>query len=299
MSDPWRLVASYFTLAGNVVPFSGTNPSPFDLRDRAVAAAAAGYVGFGVETSDLIHCVERFGHAGIKAILRDAGLDYFELECLFDWFAQGEARAASDRSREIILRAAGEIGVVQIKAVAASRETQCSRARMIDEFATLCREAAAVGANLNLEIYPDSHVRDLEAAQAVVGGANEPNGGLLIDIWHMGRGGVVYEDLAKLPPGMIKAVELDDAKAEQIGSIFEDTIHRRLLPGEGDLDVQRFLDCIHDTGFDGVYGVEIVSDAHRQLSLAEAARRSFDATNAQLKMAAERRASQAASALAG
>jgi sugar phosphate isomerase/epimerase len=283
MSGPHRIIAAYFTLAGDLMPFAGLDPSPFDLPARADAAARAGYVGLGLETSDLIACVERHGHAGIKAILRDAGLDYFELEVLLDWFAEGDARVVADRNKDILMRAAGEIGAAQIKALGGPIDRPID-SRMIDAFGGLCREAAAVGTNINLEIFPDSNIRDLEGARRVVEGANEPNGGLLLDLWHMGRGGVVCEDFLKLPPGMIRAVELDDAAAQQIGTIFEDTVHRRLLPGEGDLDVQRFLRCLHEAGFDGVYGVEIVSDRQRSLALEDAAAQSFAATANQLDL---------------
>lgn len=277
-----RIAASYFTLAGDLMPFAGNDPAPFDLPSRARAAAQAGYAGLGLETCDLIACVERHGHAGIRAILDENGLDYFEVEVLLDWFAEGDVRAASDRNRDILLRAAGEIGVAQIKILGAPKG-QPVDARMIDAFGALCRQGAAVGTNINLEIYPDSNVADLSAGRQVVGGASEPNGGLLLDLWHMGRGGIVYEDFASLPSGMIRAVELDDAAAQQIGSIYEDTVHRRLLPGEGDLDVQRFLRCLHAAGFDGVYGVEIVSDRQRSLPLQEAATQSFTAAAEQLK----------------
>lgn len=288
MTGQPRIAASYFTLAGDLMPFAGPDPSPFDLRARADAAARAGYVGLGLETSDLIVCIERFGHAGIKQILRDSGLDYFELEVLLDWFADGDARVAADRNKDILMRAAAEIGASQIKALGGPVGTPVD-ARMIDAFGELCRQAAKAGTNINLEIYPDSNIRDLVSARTVVEGAGESNGGLLIDLWHMGRGGVTYEDLPLLPPGMIRAVELDDAAAVQIGSIFEDTVHRRLLPGEGDMDVQRFLRCIHDAGFDGVYGVEIVSDRQRSLPLEDAARLSFEATRRELDLFADSR----------
>lgn len=61
----------------------------------------------------------------------------------------------------------------------------------------------------------------------------------------------------------------------------EDTLLRRRLPGEGDFDIPAFLRAVADTGYDGLYGVEILSDAQRAMLPAEAAQRSFDATMAQ------------------
>ena len=288
MDDQPRLIASYFTLAGNLIPFAGPDPSPWDLRNRAEAAARAGFVGMGIETNDLRHNVERYGYAGIKRILADAGLNYLEFEVLIDWFADGDRRAASDANRAFLLRSAGELGADMIKTVGeihlATGEihlSEWSPDHLAEAYGGLCRGAANVGARITLEIVPFSGIATLEAARALIEGAGEPNGGILIDIWHMARGGIPYEDILTLPPHLITAVEVDDAMAQPVPDIFEDTICWRKLPGEGELDVPRFLRCIAQTGYQGVYGIEMVSNEHRTRTLEDAAQRTFDTTMAQ------------------
>lgn len=281
----WQIVAAYFTIAGEVIPFAGDAPSPINLRERVDAAARAGFCGIGLETNDLRHCVEQFGTHGIRRMLGDAGLAYFELEVLTDWFADGEARARSDRDREILMRAAAEIETAQIKVIGAVGSNP-PLSKMADEFGALCREASAAGTSINLEIYPDSNVRDLGTAQDLIAAAGQPNGGLLIDIWHMNRGNIRYEDLVGLPAGMIRAVEVDDGAADQVGTVFEDTIRRRLLPGDGAFDVQRFLRCVWDAGYSGPIGVEVLSDAQRCRPVAAAAAAAFDASARELDAAA-------------
>lgn len=282
-----RLVAAYHTVAGNLPRTNGrvSGRSPYALADRADAAARAGYVGIGLERIDLAACVEEIGFARIRQILRDAGLSFLELEVLVDWFADGERRERSDAHRAFLLKAAGELGAAQIKLAGDADlgnngnkiQGGWSRSRQIDSFGELCREASAVGCQINLEIYPASDVRDLETATAIAGGAGESNGGIIIDVWHMARGGIGYERLAEVPQGLINHVELVDAAAEQIGTIHEDTSRRRLLPGEGALNVPEFIRYVLATGYDGHFGVEIVSDAHRARPLPLAAKLSFEA----------------------
>ncbi|MES2492235.1 MAG: sugar phosphate isomerase/epimerase family protein [Pseudomonadota bacterium] len=286
------LIASYFTLAGNLIPFASTDPSPFDLAARADAAARAGYAGIGLETGDLRHCKDRHGYAGIRRILTDAGLTYLEFEVLTDWFTSGERRAASDAQRAFLLEAAGELGAQKIKTIGDAHggmdnaiPRDWSLELLADAYGQLARDAARVGSMVTLELVPGTGVRDLPTARAIAEGANEPNAGLLIDIWHLARGGIAYEDVLALPPALINAVEIDDAMSCQEGSIFEDTIRRRKLPGEGELDVPRFLRCLMATGYDGVYGVEMVSDEHRARSLEDAAQRSFATTMSQFNAA--------------
>ena len=45
--QPIELLASYFTLAGDVYPFGPTEISPYSLQERAEAAATAGWKGLG------------------------------------------------------------------------------------------------------------------------------------------------------------------------------------------------------------------------------------------------------------
>lgn len=292
-AEPVRLVASYFTLAGDLIPFAGNAPARFDLAARADAAARAGYVGIGIETSDLVHNVERHGYAGMRRILADAGLGYIELEVLTDWFADGDRRAASDATRRLMLQAAQELGVAKIKTIGdaeggmdfAIRRDPWPMARLAEDYGRLAREAARSGTLVTLELVPGTGVCDLVTARAIVESAGEANAGLLVDIWHLSRSGIPYADILALPPGLINAVEVDDAMADMVGTVFEDTINNRKLPGEGELDVPHFLRCVAATGYDGVYGVEMVSNAHRRLPLDEAAERAFATTMAQFAAA--------------
>jgi len=69
---------------------------------------------------------------------------------------------------------------------------------------------------------------------------------------------------------MVFGVELSDAEREAIGTLFEDTRDRRTLIGHGAQDVAGFIRAMREVGFDGPWGVEILSTEHRQRSLAEA-----------------------------
>ncbi len=85
----------------------------------------------------------------------------------------------------------------------------------------------------------------------------------------------------------IKHVELDDAAAEIVDGIWNDSTDSRLLPGEGSFDVPAFLRAIAATGYESYYGVEILSKEWRMMEPEEAARRSFDTTYRQFMLARE------------
>ena len=67
------LLASYWTIAGDVCPFASNEASPHDFRARVVAAANAGYRGIGLNHDDLVVVLSSYGVKEAKSILADHG----------------------------------------------------------------------------------------------------------------------------------------------------------------------------------------------------------------------------------
>jgi sugar phosphate isomerase/epimerase len=82
---------------------------------------------------------------------------------------------------------------------------------------------------------------------------------------------------ALVPPEYLFAVELDDGAAVQVGSGLEDTFDNRVLCGQGDFDVTAFVDAVTEIGYDGPWGVEMMSVDHRALDPETAVAEAFDA----------------------
>jgi sugar phosphate isomerase/epimerase len=283
MNDDIELLAAYFTISGDIYPLGPTEISPFPFRDRVEAAARAGYRGIGLHYADTLHTAGRIGLPEMKRILDSNDIKYVELEFLLDWFADGERRRESDAVRAEIFKIADTVGLRSVKVGPGFHEPVADVPRMRDAFAQLCREAAEHGSRIMLEIMPWSNVRTVQTARGIVEGAAQPNGGILVDIWHFARGGIGYDEVAEIPLQYIGGVELDDADKEVVGSLWEDTIHHRRLCGEGELDPPAFLEAVRAAGYQGYYGVEILSEEHRKLPLDEMARRSFETTMRQFE----------------
>jgi sugar phosphate isomerase/epimerase len=293
-----ELLAAYFTLAGNVYPFSAQGIlSPFPFRDRVEAAAKAGWKGMGFLFADAAATASDIGLPDMRRILKDNGIKHVELELLIDWYLDGERRVRSNQMRNNILQMAEQLGARAVK-VSGGRgadptnpqphELVADVPRMIEGFRGLCRDAAAHGTSIVMELTPFSNVPTIALGRAIMEGADQENGGLLLDIWHIVRGGNSFDEIPKIPARFIGAIELDDADAELSGerTIWEDTIHYRSLPGEGGLRVPAFIRAVQKTGYTGPWGVEILSKSFRTLPLDVAAQRAFDATMAQFSIAA-------------
>lgn len=280
MSNKVELLAGHWTLAGDTFPNGPTEVSSLPFRNRVEAAGSAGYTGLGIVHQDLVAVRDKIGFPEMRRICGDNGIVHFEVEFLADWFGEGEKRAASDRVRKDLLEAAVELKARDIKIGGKFDEERCDIPRYAEAFASLCEDAEKAGTTIAIEVLPFTNIRDLKVSDAIISRAGHENGGLCIDIWHMARGGIPYEEVAKLPKSYVKSVELNDASSEIVGTLWNDTLHHRLLPGEGSFRAADFVKAIQATGFDSFWSVEILSKDHRMLPLKEQAKRSFDSAMA-------------------
>jgi sugar phosphate isomerase/epimerase len=280
------LIASAWTTAGDAAPGRGDERSPHSLRKRIEAASAAGFKGFGLLHADLVVARERYGYPDMRRMFEDHGLDQLELEFLGDWWTDGPRRSASDAVRADLLEAAETLGARHIKVAPELGDDPWDHDLWAREFAKLAAEAESAGTRVALEFLPMFNVRALHEALSIVRSADHPAGGLLIDIWHVARAGTPFAEVAAVPAELIVAIELDDASAEPLGSLLDDTIDERRLPGQGDLDVPGFIRTIQSTGWTGPWGVEILSKQYRARPIEEATKDAFQATMAQFGLAA-------------
>lgn len=279
------LIASCWTTAGDMAPLRDDEVSPLPLRERIQESGRAGWTGFGFLHADLAASTD--DHATLKSVLDDSGIVHVELEFLNDWWTDDGRRAESDRVRADLLRATEVLGARHIKVGSEFTDAAVDSDRFAEAFAELSAQAQDVGTRIALEPTPFSNLPTVHQGAEFVAKVGHPCGGLCIDIWHVYRGGTALSELAAVvPPDRLFAVELDDARDEVVGTLFEDTINNRLLCGDGDWDVPGFIAEMRGLGFDGPWGVEIISDEHRARPLRQAvevarqtALRSFEAAS--------------------
>ena len=100
----------------------------------------------------------------------------------------------------------------------------------------------------------DVNVHDLDAALALVDGADAPNGGLAIDTWHMAKLGITPDDLRRVPLARLGWVELSDGQYENMHDLVDETVNHRRLPGEGEFPIPDYVAACREIGYTGPVG---------------------------------------------
>jgi sugar phosphate isomerase/epimerase len=279
-----ELVDLYWTSAGPVEVHAGREWSTFEWRDRCAQAARVGFRGLGLWHADVEHQLQSRTLQEMKAIFDDAGLEYLEVEFLADFFAEpgSPERTESDRLRRQLFETAAAFDAHHIK-VGNIPGTPCALDRLTMEFAALCDDAAQhTDAKVVYEFMPfDVNVNGLGAALALVEGAARPNGALAIDTWHMSKLGIPPADLHRIQADHLGWVELSDGRLPDMADPVDETVNHRRLPGEGEFDIPGYVAACREVGYEGPWGVEVLSAELRSLPMEQEFERAYETTAAQ------------------
>jgi len=276
------LIASYWTIAGPVHPHSEQEFSPWPFEDRVKAASKAGFTGIGLKEVDVAHTLERLSLKDMKHILDDNGIRHVELEFITDWFLDGEKKKQSDKTKHMLLEAAEVLGARHIK-VGDFDTTLTPMPKLVESFAALCKDAENHGTKILFELIVDAMIKTLPETLEMLSGADAKNGGVMLDLWHIVKLRIPYEEVAKIPQRFMLGVELNDGTLECPWSLHEDTVNHRRLCGEGEFDVKGFVKQILAAGYDGPWGIEVLSEELRKKTLEEAAAQAYGTTIAQFE----------------
>ena len=272
-----QLVATAWTSAGDTSPMRLPPTSPVPIAQRVAAVADAGYCGLGLIADDLAVVRDTVGFDGLRALLADHGLTHIEIELIERWWIpRGEPGHTYD-VRDLLFDAADALSPAFIKIGSQNGPAIADPLTLVDPLRCLADEAEAHGTRVAIETMPFSAIATVPMGVEIIDAANHPAAGLIIDAWHVFRADTSLSELsAALKPEHVFGVELDDAEAEVVGTLFEDTVERRLLCGEGSFDLSGLVAVLRNKGFDGPWGVEILSTSFRQLPVEQAVKLAAD-----------------------
>ena len=275
---PTRLVATAWTSAGDTSPMRTPATSPVPIAERVAAIADAGFCGFGLIADDLVAIRDAIGFAALRDLIADAGLTHVEIELLERWWIPRGAAGHTYDVRDLLFEAADVLRPAMIKIGSENGpRDDGSDSPLRHPCGSSPSRRRTHGTKVAIETMPFSAIATVPMGAEIVSAAGHPAAGLLVDAWHVFRAGTSLAELrAALRPEMIFGVELDDAARR--GRRHAVRGHRRppLLCGDGSFDLVGLVATLRDLGFDGPWGVEILSSSFRALPVDQALRLAAD-----------------------
>jgi sugar phosphate isomerase/epimerase len=262
---------------------------PLGLEERLEAARAGRFAATSLFPFEVIRARRAGGaDAELRARIEAAGLRVAVIDPLARWLPTWQRPqlppddpAYGDFRPEEIFEMADSFGA-ELISVLALYDPPVDPTVGGPAFAQLCDQAAEHGLRLQLEFVPGTGIPDLAVAWAIVEAADRPNGGILLDTWHFFRSNSSFELLAAIPAERIFALQVEDAPAAAAADVAHESLHGRLLPGDGELDLTKFMAALAGR-VPSLSGPEVFSDELWKLPAAELGRRLGDSTRALLE----------------
>jgi sugar phosphate isomerase/epimerase len=248
MSTPTsdQLVLSHFSLARD---------HPFD--DRVRAAAAAGFDGIGFFAGQYRVLGDGWGAPRIHDLLDRHGIAMSEVEALSGWGTWSPSDRYLDFER-LVWTLVDQFDVPYVQAIGPVDGSTADAGR---RFGELCDRAAEHGATVGLEFLPFTNIVDATDAVSIVEVADRANGGVCADIWHHARGADDLDLIRRIPPELLVRVQMSDGPATPtLADYKDDCLRHRVPPGDGDFDVDAFVDAVLDAGYSGPWDLEVCND---------------------------------------
>ncbi len=237
------LILSHFSLA---------RLHPID--DRIRLASAHGFDGIGLYVghyAQLEH--DGFAPHGIQELLDEHDIRLCEIEVIG---ALGVGKEAEQRL-EVAFRMADAFGCRYMQVIGPAGDDLDAAARA---FGSLCDRAADHGLVLGIEFLPFTDIVSVHDARRIAEAADRANGGICIDIWHHERGARDIDAIAALPGELITGIQLNDGtRVPEDSDYYTDCLANRRPMGDGEFDVQAFLDAVHATGTAAPWSLEVCS----------------------------------------
>lgn len=242
-----------------------------DLPGQIRAAAAAGFAGIGIDhRGTLAHFTEKRGTLrDIAELLGEHGLRCFAIQDLTVTEDERETLGLAERCLEAA------------SALRAEYVHCCFTAKVRDDTLALFRRALAIarpaGARFALEFLPWCEMNDVRTTREVIRRTAEPDVKLLVDTWHAHHGPTNWDDLASITIDELAYLQFDDHPPLTSADLFTETINRRALPGDGELELSRFAKLFREKGYAAPVSVEILNQEMRSWPRDVFAQRVYDA----------------------
>lgn len=230
---------------------------PTGLEEKIRIAAEAGYQGIELWHREIEEYVERGGRLRVlKRLIVDSGLRVPSTINLKGWF---EAESEGDPVWGLCRRRmedAAELGAEFI--VAGPPQERGCLERGAENYGRLLRMGREMGVRPAMEFLGFvAGINTIERAREVVRGCGEEGGTIVMDPFHVFRGGGEFGEVARLEAGEIAVCHFNDATFEIDRELQTDG--DRVMPGEGELPLVEMLRDLIRIGYSKWLSLELFS----------------------------------------
>jgi sugar phosphate isomerase/epimerase len=235
------------------------------LEEEIDIAAKAGYQGIEPWSDRVQRFVEKGGNlADARKRISDHGLIVEGIVTFFPWIVDDETkRTAGIEQMKKEMDRARQLGATRVAATAAgATNVRLDDFRVLgDRYRTILEIGEKIGIVPMLEIWGKSKTLSSVAdAVAIAAWTEHPKAELLLDVYHMFRGGSPFEGLSMLNGRKIGGFHVNDYPADPPREAMED--RHRLYCGDGIAPLPEIFRTLRNIGYEGSLSFEVFNPAY-------------------------------------
>ena len=249
--------------------------SPFEKKIRLMKEL--GYDGVGTTWWDLVSFYQERGDLGqLKTLSNELDIPLTAYGFICEGWAFGNSQEQSNAIVQAqysidLAHSAGCQGLYLNGPFKSGNIKRASKA-----FREICQYADSLGLQIALEFMGSSpQVNNVNITQEIIDLAAVKNSGMAIDTYHFFAGTSTFKDLEAIPDSSLLVMHLADGPLDLSDPTIE---FDRLMPGEGELPLQEFVQIVAEKGFTGTWHVEAIKGSDYGIDLRGVAQRALSST---------------------
>ena len=248
---------------------------PSGLMDKIKVAASAGYEAIELWNDDLTAYEEDGGSlSDVKSALGDHGLTVPTVIALHGWLnTTGYEHVQAIEETKRRMNQAIAIGSQRIVASPPMEEAD------LELGGKNYRELLEIGRKLGISPAMEflgfvQGVNQVKDAWQIIERANHPDSTIVLDPFHIFRGGGETEDIQGIPAEKIAVFHFNDAPASPARETQTDA--DRVYPGDGILELGQMISILRSSGYSGVISLELFNPNYWEQDPLEVAKIGLD-----------------------
>ena len=252
---PYRIAINAATIGGYNLP----------IEQQIELSAKAGYEGIELWTKDIDAYIQKGGKlSDLKKRLEDNNLIFENTIGFAKWLVPGTTGKEGMEQMKREMDTTAQLGGRNIAATAMglSKIEPKHLGRYAERYAQLLEISAQTEVRPLLEVWGAGALNQLSDALYIVAASKNTSAALLLDFYHLYRGGNAYESLALINGSAMPVFHMNDFPANPPREKLEDA--DRVYPGDGICPFEKALPILAANGFNGAFSLELFNKTYWQ-----------------------------------
>jgi len=251
---PFRISLNTSTIRGYKLP----------VEEQIDLCAAAGFEGIELWVSDVEAYIKQGGTPeALKEQIKSHGLVLENMIAFSTWIADEDNRREEGirkirQDMELTSRLGGKYIAAPVQGIRSIEREK------LPEYAARYREILTVGDETGvtpiLELWGGGALNQLSDTAAITIGSGHPNATMLLDFYHLYRGGNSFDSLSQINGNILPVFHINDYPGEPERATLTDA--DRVFPGDGSCPFDKVLPLLYETGFRGALSIELFNKGY-------------------------------------